>query len=260
MQDPYQFTPGEQPLDRICPDGGATAIFRTIACVGDSLSSGEFESAKPDGSSDYHDMFEYSWGQYLARMCGSKVFNLSRGGMTAKEFCQTFGDANRMWAPDKAAQAYIVALGVNEMFSVNDPLGTLEDAFADPTDPAHDTFAGWYGLLLRRFRTIQPRAKFFLLTMPRYHEGDEGEPKRAAHAELIRQLAARLDNTYVVDLFTYAPRYDEAFRERYFLRGHMNPLGYLLSAKMIGSYIDYIIRKDPQAFAEVGFIGTDLHG
>ena len=96
--------------------------------------------------------------------------------------------------------------------------------------------------------------------MPRYHEGDEGEPKRAAHAELIRQLAARLDNTYVVDLFTYAPRYDEAFRERYFLRGHMNPLGYLLSAKMIGSYIDYIIRKDPQAFAEVGFIGTDLHG
>lgn len=36
----------EKPLDNIPSDGGYTAIFRTIACVGDSLSSGEFEAAK----------------------------------------------------------------------------------------------------------------------------------------------------------------------------------------------------------------------
>lgn len=73
----------EKPLDNIPPDGGYTAIFRTVACIGDSLSSGEFEAAAEKGSS-YHDMYEYSWGQFMARMCGSRVFNMSRGGMTAK--------------------------------------------------------------------------------------------------------------------------------------------------------------------------------
>ena len=34
----------EKPLERLLPDGGFCGIFRTIACIGDSLSSGEFES------------------------------------------------------------------------------------------------------------------------------------------------------------------------------------------------------------------------
>ena len=33
----FYADPNEQPLDRIKPDGGFTGIFRTIACVGDSL-------------------------------------------------------------------------------------------------------------------------------------------------------------------------------------------------------------------------------
>ena len=69
----------EKPLDNILPDGGYTAIFRTICCIGDSLSSGEFEAAGSDGSSTYHDMFEYSWGQFIGRMCGSQVYNIGQG-------------------------------------------------------------------------------------------------------------------------------------------------------------------------------------
>ncbi|MBQ8323477.1 MAG: hypothetical protein IJX91_05875 [Clostridia bacterium] len=38
----------EKPLDRNVTDGGFCAIFRTIACIGDSLSSGELESVKAD--------------------------------------------------------------------------------------------------------------------------------------------------------------------------------------------------------------------
>lgn len=43
------------------------------------------------------------------------------------------------------------------------------------------------------------------------------------------------------------------------MRGHMNPAGYLLTAKMTAAYIDYIIRHNMRDFREVGFIGTDLH-
>ena len=40
---------GEKPLDRIVTDGGFCSIFRRIACIGDSLSSGEFESLNQNG-------------------------------------------------------------------------------------------------------------------------------------------------------------------------------------------------------------------
>ena len=84
------FSPDEKPLDKIVSDGGFCGIFRTIACVGDSLSSGEFEVSLPTGAKAYLDMFDYSWGQYIARAAGCKVYNFSRGGMTAKEYCDGY--------------------------------------------------------------------------------------------------------------------------------------------------------------------------
>ena len=101
----------EKPLDTLVGDGGLCGVFRTIGCVGDSLSSGEFESLDASGNKTYHDMFEYSWGQYLARMAGLTARNFSRGGMTAKEYCESFAEANGYWNPDLACQGYILALG-----------------------------------------------------------------------------------------------------------------------------------------------------
>ena len=91
----------EKPLDRIVTDGGFCTIFRNIACIGDSLASGEFESKDEEGKKGYHDFYEYSWGQYIARSSGSKVYNFSKGGMTAKEYVESFGEANGYWDKDK---------------------------------------------------------------------------------------------------------------------------------------------------------------
>ena len=103
----FMLDENEKPLDRLPEDGGFCSIFRTIACVGDSLSSGEFQSLDADsGEYRYHDMYEYSWGQYIARMTGAKVYNFSRGGMTAKEYCESFAEANGFWDEDKKAQCY----------------------------------------------------------------------------------------------------------------------------------------------------------
>ena len=38
----------------------------------------------------------------------------------------------------------------------------------------------------------------------------------------------------------------------------MNPMGYMLTAKLVASYIDYIIRHNMSDFSNVGLIGTDL--
>ena len=40
----FYASENEKPLDRIVDDGGFCKIFRTIGVIGDSLSSGEFES------------------------------------------------------------------------------------------------------------------------------------------------------------------------------------------------------------------------
>lgn len=61
------FSETEKPLDNLVTDGGFCKIFRTIGCVGDSLASGEFETIDAEGKKSYHDLFEYSWGQYIAR-------------------------------------------------------------------------------------------------------------------------------------------------------------------------------------------------
>ena len=42
------------------------------------------------------------------------------------------------------------------------------------------------------------------------------------------------------------------------MHGHMNASGYIFTAKMIDSYIDYIVRKNPEKFNTVCFVGTDI--
>ena len=94
------------------------------------------------------------------------------------------------------------------------------------------------------------------MTMP---DGEEQEPRRHAmdvHAQRIYDLAELFENTYVLDFRKYAPVYDDTFKENFYLLGHMNPAGYLLTARMVGAYIDYYVRKFPKDFARVGFIGT----
>ncbi|MBQ1223212.1 MAG: SGNH/GDSL hydrolase family protein [Oscillospiraceae bacterium] len=245
--------PNEKPLDRIVEDGGFCAIFRNIACVGDSLSSGEFEAIDLEGNRSYHDMFEYSWGQFIARDCGSKVYNFSRGGMTAKEYLESFAENNGFWGEDKLCEAYIIALGVNDLFGLNMEVGTVADICDEDPDKNAETFAGYFGKIIQKYKKLQPKARFFLLTAP--FDSKDPEPKKEALAELMRAMAEKFDFTYVVDLNKYGPRFDEDLRRRFYLYGHLNPMGYRLIAKMVESYIDYIVRHNPEDFYQLGFIG-----
>lgn len=248
---------GENPLDRIIDDGGFCSVFRTIGVIGDSLSSGEFESMTKDGTKGYHDYFEYSWGQYIARAAGITVFNYSRGGMTAKRFYESFAREMNFWEPEKVCQAYIIALGVNDMNHKME-MGSSKDIHPDNYEENTDTLAGWLGRIISRIKKMQPQARFFLVTRPR--ETKEGnEEKVNAHVKLMYELADVFDYTYVIDLAKYGPLYDEDFKRRFYLGGHMNPAGYILTAKMIMSYIDFIIRNSPEDFAQIGFIGKPFH-
>ena len=253
----YYFDENEKPLDRLCENGGFTAIFRTIGWIGDSLSSGEFECRDPYDKPHWNDYFEYSVGQFVARMCGSKVYNFSRGGMTAKEYMSGWAWEKGYMDKAKAAQAYVIALGWNDLYNGRQPLGSVGDINdADPSLNA-DTFAGWYGRLVAKYKEISPDAKFFFVTCPRVQKPKSLEVARM-QAGLMRDLAAHYKNAYVVDLFEYGLCQDEEFHSRFSLLGHRNPMGYLMNARIISSYIDWIIRHNMQDFKRVGYINTPL--
>lgn len=248
---------GQNPLETLLDHGGYSAIFRKIAVIGDSLSSGEFESFQ-NGKKSYHDLFEFSWGSFISYTTGAQVYHFSKGGMTVRHFLDGWAEERGFFDPEKACQAYIVALGVNDLFGEKQEVGTVGDI--DLSDPDHHkaTFAGYYGSLLQRYRAIQPKGKFFLVTMPRSGYAEE-DAVAAAHAKLLYDFADLFDNTYVIDLNRYAPVYDTAFREQYYLGNHLNPMGYVLTAKMMMTYLDFLVRNDPDAFRQVALIGTPYY-
>lgn len=249
-------TPEEKPLDRLVTDGGFCGIFRTIGCIGDSLSSGEFEAVDETGQTGYYDYYDYSWGQYLARMAGCRVYNFSRGGMTAETYCKSFAEENGFWNPDKACQAYIIALGVNDVVNRRGEIGSVKDICSDDYRENRPTFAGYYGQIVQRMKAIQPKARFFFMTIPRGSKDPEVNRIGDEHAALLYTLAEFFPYSYVLDFRKYAPEYDEDFHKKFFLRGHMNPCGYILTAQMVASYMDYIIRHNMEEFQQVGLIGT----
>ena len=171
----YMATEGEKPLDNIVTNGGFCGIFRKIACIGDSLSSGEFES-RMNGVTGWHDYYDYSWGQYLARDAGCTVYNFSKGGMSAKCYCESFAEENDFWNIEKRCQAYIMALGVNDVSQIiggEYELGTIDDIDTADYKNNAETFAGWYAQIIQRYKENQPKAKFFLMTMPKEPMRDE---------------------------------------------------------------------------------------
>ncbi len=252
----YTLCPeGEEPLDNIVMDGGFCSIFKSIVCIGDSLLSGAFEYDY-NGGHFVIDITQYSWGLNIARATGAKVNVFSRGGMTADEYINTFADSKGYWAKELAAQAYIIALGVNDVLNAPEyPMGSIDDIKENYKDN-EKTFAGYYGAIIQRYKEIQPDAKFFLVTIPSDVSYSEQRNNRAEeHAEVLRSMPKKFSNTYVVDLRKYTPVLDAEYLESFTLFSHFNPMGYMMVGRQIMSYIDYIIRHNMKDFKQVGFIG-----
>ncbi len=246
------------PLKNMAQDGGFTSIFRTLGCIGDSLASGEHEYVK-NGKTEYYDMYEYSWGQFIARKCGLKAYNFSVGGLTAKGF-HNLAFIQKAYTKEKECQAYIIALGVNDMNHLNETysrgFGSLADIDFDHPENNADSFAGWYVKIIQNIRAIpSANSKIFLVTMPTEKNNGELCDK---HAEFVRSLPTVFKNVYVIDLRKYA-FYNDEFENSLKLGGHLNAMGYKYTADVLAGYIDYIIRENPEDFKEVAFIGKEAN-
>lgn len=249
----FEIGKNEKPLDNLKETCGFAGVFKQVGVIGDSLSSGEFESHDEQGNIMYTDMYDYSWPAVLERITGTKYNNYSRGGMTAREYMQSWADANGFWQRN---QAYIIALGNNDSFVFGHPLGSVKDVCpASPQNNA-DTFFGNMGKIISKLKTIEPNARIFVVTPQLRGEACDNDIRYIASE--LNKLCAKFDFTYLLDMTSYAPAYDAEMRKSFGLGFHPNPMGYYAYALMVGNYIDYVIRSNPKDFATIPFLGTSL--
>lgn len=253
-----QQIPDNSPISKLSSDPGFCSIFHSWGFIGDSLCSGEHEYHREDGSKGYVDLYEYSWGQRMCAAMGVEGENYSQGGETAAGWIEHFWNNpdnrnNDIDAKASPKQAYIIALGVNDAAKGYEPGNVKSDINTEDYTRNAGTFAGYYGGIIQRVKSIQPDAVFFVVTKPRTGEKEDEFNK------VIRSMPEVFNNVYVIDLFRHGPSYARGtdFRDIFFLGGHMNAAGYEYTAWMFMTYIDSIIRDNMKDFSQVAFIGTD---
>lgn len=251
----FETKNNEKPLENIKENCGFANIFKEIGVVGDSLSSGEFESTDENGNISYHDFYEYSWPAILEKITGSKYSNYSRGGMSFKEFYESRADKNNFW---QKKQAYIVNLGNNDLFVFNQRVGSAEDINVEDPLKNKDTYFGYMGKVLSKLKSLEKDARIFLVSLQIDHTSKEKDDLAYYVCEEMKKVVKLFSFTYLIDMTHYGPIYDEKARQKYAMGFHPNAMGYYIYALAIGNYIDYIIRTNIRDFFEVPFIEKNL--
>lgn len=243
----------ENPIATISQNPGWCTLIHRWGFIGDSLCSGEHEYQIEGVGTGYNDILEYSWGQRICAACGTTGDNYSQGGESAKGWIKNFWDVpcnrNRdICAKTDLKQAYIMALGCNDN-NMQIPSGNADtDIVKDDYTKNADNFIGNYAGIIQRIKSLQPEAKFFVVTMP----DDYGQ--ETYNVEL-RKLPQIFDNVYLMDIAKYGPSYkDPEFKKKYFLYGHMNAAGYQYTAWMFMTYINWIIENNWEDFSRIALV------
>ena len=163
-----------------------------MGIIGDSLASG----ATYDGTRTL-DHYEYSWGKHMERASGQIYKWFSFGGATTRSWLsnQTYG-LSKALQEENYCNCYIMGLMVNDQWSLGaDYLGTISDIKDDFTQNS-DTFYGNYAKIIQNITSVNPNAKFFVLTNPRSNDG-----LYASYNQAVKDIANKFGNVYLIDMY-----------------------------------------------------------
>lgn len=247
---------GNNPLNKIENAPGLISCFLNVGCIGDSLASGIAVYKDQNGNTVVNSVnrYPYSWGQYLARMTGNTYYNWSAGGLRTDTWLNS-SFARECFDGEHLCQAYIIGLGQNDNNKYHgSEIGTISDIDTENYYNNADSFYGRYAKIIQKIKEVQPKARIFVITDPNSSVDTNG------YNTAIRNIAELFDNVYVLDMRAYwstAPCNE--FLENQKRYGHFNAVGYYIIAKMIMTYIDYIMEHNYEDFREIENIGTDYY-
>lgn len=241
-----------------------------------------------DDKSGQTDMYNYSWGKFLAKNCHCNPYIIAQGGLAAR----TFFDDDRRPSLDNMniedalkeggapmpfheqltsgkynSEAYFIALGHNDYnMWKSDTWNPNKDNWSVYLGSPDDinlvdgvfvkSFYGYYAKIIYTIKQQVPNAKIFAITMKQEgvkHDGGVmgvGGFKDLNNA--IRYMATIFDNIYILDMAKERPE----IPDWHYTNGHGNALGYGEYGAEIGTYVDWMIKKNPTLFGYVQFINT----
>lgn len=136
------------------------SLFEKFGVVGDSFASGELYF-----NSSYHDKYNISWGQIMARKHGTICTNYSSGGLHTRSWLTANKGLPLLLSSDPE-DIYYLALGINDVYSLGiDYLGSITDITSHESyDDYGDTFYGNYGRIIEQILEHAPHAKIVMFT------------------------------------------------------------------------------------------------
>lgn len=224
--------------------------FLKIGCIGDSLSSGECKYIE-DGVEKLVDLYEHSWGQFMARKYNIDCVNLSSGGLTTRSWFEASRGYEYAIEESNICNAYIIGLMVNDRAKLgSEYLGTLSDININDAELNADTFFGNYAKIIQKMKELQPKAKFFLMLDPKKDKTEEFN-------NAVIEISKMFNNCYVLDMTKYKELYTNNGFFELNNRGHYNSISYNYMGVLIGSEISKYMYDNYKEFSTVEFIGTN---
>ena len=259
------ITKDESPLDKIISDGGLMNIFQKVVCIGDSLTAGQFE-ANNTGTTTYNTKSDYGYPKHLQRILNNTVKTFAQGGVCASNAEQSVIKGHswlnifseKALVESEKAECYIIALGTNDIGYYGEFSGdvTTDIDISNYNKNATNSVGGYAGII-QRIKELQPESKIFCVGIPATRNSLE---TRTVANQKIKAICDLFSNCYFMDFQRYGVQPDNVidYKSIYYLGGHRSSQGYYQLAKEYSSYIDFIIRKNPNDFKQIPFIGTNL--
>lgn len=260
--DSYQLKrDATNPLSKVNEMPTFVRMFRKIGCIGDSLTMGGFDTTTPN--SNGANIPDFSYPAQLAKFTGVDVKNFGISGATASEQYAynwlAIAQGGTIFPytdfSQNPADAYIIALGTNDISQLSEFTGNVEtDIDLQDYNNNANTSVGGYAKIIQIIKEMQPKAEIFCVTISKYR-ANPASPKIEANEKIVS--IATLLGCWVIDLYTYGEDNHDEFEQYYVNDSHYNAMGCNLRARQYATYIDWIVANNMQHFRNVQFIGTN---
>ena len=204
-------------------------MFPRMAIIGDSLGSGSI----CDG--EYvQDKYGSSWLSFLARKNGATArTHYSNGGICCKSWLTKY--LTKMQS-DNPFNAYFIALGTNDKYLDQYPLGSITDASGT------DSFVGYYKQIVDAVREKAPHAVIFCVSLYTL------QGAYVPYSNMIADIANLYDNCFFIDFANNSDIRIDNGSSDYVSDAHFTTLGYQYVASIIDRLVNDVIDENKSFF------------
>ena len=222
------------------------AVFEKVCCIGDSYTAGYIYNTS--GTAVVNN--QYSWVEHIKNATGREYVNCGFSGATTKNWLTNADGLAKAQLPENKAQAYIVALQINDA-ATELAVGTVSDI-----GTSAQTYCGCTSKIIDEIFTINNAAHIFFLTQPKNYTG-EHTPYRRAELDVIdwyQSNGTHQNQVHLIDLLDYWKLFQNPGCYDSTANGHYTGVGWEYAAEIIMYAWSNYMDAHPLIFQDANLI------